>query len=80
MQVQSAEESKPLAQNRDGQAYLVRISALRDCMIAAFARVGMQAEYAGQIAAVLLDSELRGTRATGSTWSGTSPTRWDAGL
>jgi LDH2 family malate/lactate/ureidoglycolate dehydrogenase len=38
----------------------VEIPALHGCMLEIFDRVGMQAEYAEHIVAVLLDSELRG--------------------
>jgi len=54
-----------LAEDNDSQARMVRISALHECMVATFERAGMQKEYAEQIVAVLLDSELRGHESHG---------------
>ncbi len=46
-------------------ARLIPISGLRACMVNAFARVGIPAEFGEQIATMLLDGELRGHESHG---------------
>src|SRR5829696_4909158 len=54
-----------MAENLDNEISLVRIEDLRHCLVAAFERLELPLEDAGQVADVLLDSELRGHESHG---------------
>ena len=54
-----------MAEKRGNEMHLVRIEDLRHCLVAAFERLELPREDAGEVADVLLDSELRGHESHG---------------